>query len=445
MSFTSTSLPLSETCKSTSSIPEAVTITFTCILFVSLIGISIYAARTEQDLSSKWQSSKKKWFVAWIKSTWKHRGCYLPALTHLFDQVTDIGVVFEFADLSRIEKKLNTSDFNYCPGVNTTQLFYVSLSALLLYRVISAIVIGRKTRSIWRFVSQLFDLELFYAILNNYRAKSREAGKPQRLIQSLEASLESMFQTLIQFYFIAKTSIYGESSVNALIFMSFAVSLLSMISKAINEDKSLIPETNDETLKEYDMWNQKWYRYEPKRFVRNFKFGCKLCFLTFGSMLLANETCVTWCSRIRRKKSKKKTEQKKYTVKTSNDRKMLEIELQIQNNETTLTNKDDDEEEKEEKKAENENATDANFGYQDYEAKYIRNYGSEAGLHCSVNRWLHCECISLLWVLRVLFRVIDVITHIFYAWLLWMILSIGWSIFYFAVFSIIPVVSLIAG
>ena len=174
----------------------------------------------------------KDFFTIWWNEIKRLKTCYLVALRHELDQVTDIAVMIEFGKLARQEK---TSD-KQCEPVNFDWLLRFSVVFFLLYRLISAYSLYDITRKPRRFVYQLFDLELFRTLLVNHAAKSKSACNPQRWIQSLEAIWESTPQALIQLFYIVQISTVGKRP-NWIVLVSFGYSILSIANKSTSEDK----------------------------------------------------------------------------------------------------------------------------------------------------------------------------------------------------------------
>eukprot|EP01084_Bolivina_argentea_P255224 429205_1 len=165
-----------------------------------------------------------KWFI----ELHRKRQCYIALIAHIFDQATDITVLISFYELSVKEE----SGEIVCDGINMTYLFYLSIFILVLYRTISSIFIFIYTKRIRSAILQFADLEIFHAIMINWKLHSREPSNPQRWIQSWEAAFESAPQSLLQFVFLMKTGSFG----NGLIVVSFIFSLFSMISRVITDD-----------------------------------------------------------------------------------------------------------------------------------------------------------------------------------------------------------------
>ena len=169
----------------------------------------------------------------WFIDVWKKRKCYFPLLTHIIDQMTDVGVIIAFALLYLKEEK-SSHGRSYCEPINPLYLLILSLFSFWFYRIASAFAIYNQTKSVTRIILQLLDLELFRALLINYKLNTLTPSNPQRWIQSLEAVFEAFPQTLIQLFFVTKTN-----SLDSLVLFSIIWSLWSIVSKTCNEDEIL--------------------------------------------------------------------------------------------------------------------------------------------------------------------------------------------------------------
>ena len=122
-------------------------------------------------------------FLKYIpKEIWNKRRCYFPFATHLVDQATDIGVIIKFYQISEYESENNVN----CPNINGTNLFCLSLTAFIFYRVVSCIWIYNITKG-KKFDTflQLFDLKLYHALYINFVLNKQTPSNPQRYLQVL--------------------------------------------------------------------------------------------------------------------------------------------------------------------------------------------------------------------------------------------------------------------
>ena len=169
-------------CTVTSPLPQVVTYIYGSILFVFLLVLSIIGYRDSDYLNfGLFKQSPKKFVKLWFKATWSKKRCYMPAITHIMDQVTDAGVIIEFYLLSRKEYNLNNTNFDYCNGVNTLYLFIASIFFFILYRIVTSAVIWDRTKSIWQTSIQLMDFLIFQSIYVGYILNGETASNPQRV------------------------------------------------------------------------------------------------------------------------------------------------------------------------------------------------------------------------------------------------------------------------
>ncbi len=100
----------------------------------------------------------------WFMDVYKRRRCYIPIITRLLDQITDIAVVIQFGELA--------SSNTRCGGLNMKYLFSLSIFVLLFYRTISSFLIFQATKSCSKFIFQFFDFALFIIKKNNFNQRS---------------------------------------------------------------------------------------------------------------------------------------------------------------------------------------------------------------------------------------------------------------------------------
>ena len=204
---------------------------------------AIYKQQTSSSLSSanvhqesnttskkKSKSKQPSLIKSWFLDVWFRRRCFIPLLTHLIDQVTDVGVILNFWYLSRKQEK----DKSVCQSITVLYLFIGSVFAFIFYRVVSSVAMYNQTKKCYRFLFQLLDLELYRTLWVNYKLGKGKPNNAQRWIQSQEAFLEAFPQTLIQLYYVVKV---GTNEASGLVIFSFTMSLLSMIGKTVSEDK----------------------------------------------------------------------------------------------------------------------------------------------------------------------------------------------------------------
>ena len=176
-------------CTTSSIITTNVTIGYGCVYGLLLIAVSIYSFRFLMQYNAKFQAAScSKKMKMWLNDSWKRKNCYIPILTHLFDQITDVSVGMQFLDLALTK---STNDWEACNGLNMWYMFAINVGSMVIYRVISSFLIYQSSRSIKRLIYQLADIELFRALYINYLCNKTEPCDPQRWITAMEATLES--------------------------------------------------------------------------------------------------------------------------------------------------------------------------------------------------------------------------------------------------------------
>ena len=177
-------------CEVTSLLPAWMTTACasTYILLLCLLLAVTYIKLTDKALS--W----KKRAIETILSVKTKKSCYFPFLTHIFDQATDIGVIVEFYYLWQKEEKHGG---DVCSGVSGFFMFFLSIAAFFLYRIVSSVLIFNRTKSLFRAILQFFDLLLFHSLYINYLQKTKTPSSPQKWIQFL-----GMYPFFLFFYFV---------------------------------------------------------------------------------------------------------------------------------------------------------------------------------------------------------------------------------------------------
>lgn len=119
-------------------------------------------------------------------------------------------------------------------------LFCLSLFFLLFYRITSATMVFIGTRNIWYSIGQfLFEYMLYRAIYVNYRLKCVKPSSPQKWLQNMESMLEAFPQLVLQMFYTIQIN-----GLQWFVMISIAFSMLSMVSKAVSEDKALFKDEN---------------------------------------------------------------------------------------------------------------------------------------------------------------------------------------------------------
>eukprot|EP01083_Nonionella_stella_P273475 927671_1 len=225
------------TCSTQSDISDYVTIAY-CSLYITFLNVvSAYSFYFLMKYSAKFRKkSCIKKFKMWFMDIWKRRRCYVPLVTHIFDQITDYSVAIQFLLLAQSQYQ---HDWKDCQGLNIWYLFILTILSMAIYRIISSFLIYQFTKSITRIVIQLLDFELLRALYINYLCDNIEPCYPQRWLTTLEACLESSPQALIQMVYLTRTNTFGSSY---LVVISLLSSQWSIISKLASDDKVIVIE-----------------------------------------------------------------------------------------------------------------------------------------------------------------------------------------------------------
>eukprot|EP01083_Nonionella_stella_P047776 127895_1 len=224
-------------CSTRSELSEYVTIAYGSLYAILVFMVSGYSFRFLMEYSSKFQKgSCPKKVKLWFMDIWKRRRCYVPLITHIFDQVTDYSVAIQFFILSRTQSH---NDYASCAGLNIWYLFILTILSMAIYRIVSSFLIYQFTQSIGRIIIQLLDFELLRALYINYLCDKIEPCDPQRWLTTLEACLESSPQALIQLIYLSRTNTFTSSE---LVVISLVSSLWSIVSKLASDDKVTVIE-----------------------------------------------------------------------------------------------------------------------------------------------------------------------------------------------------------
>eukprot|EP01084_Bolivina_argentea_P122635 217309_1 len=165
----------------------------------------------------------------WIKSLWKMKKVYISIVPHIFDQATDIGVLFQYYALWKDD------DFTI---IEAQYWFSMGIFVIVLHKVISCIAVFLLLRNWKDVVYQLFDILMVKAVYANYKLGIDEPSSGQRYLQVLEATFESGPQILISMAFILKTHIW-----DGVVLVSIVASLWTLTSRISSDDKSVLAAT----------------------------------------------------------------------------------------------------------------------------------------------------------------------------------------------------------
>ena len=216
----------------------------------------------------------KDWTLnAFRKDLWSKKKCFMPIIANIFDQSSDIGFMFGMGQLMT-QEMINDKD---CPNINATYLFALSLFFFLFYRVISGVMVFIATRNIWYALGQFsFEYMLYRAVWVNYVMKCKDPCSPQRWLQNMEAMLEAFPQLIIQMFFFIKSDEF-----EGFVILSIVFSMISMINKAVSEDKQLFIKKIDQVSGDVtDNWQDAKWNLHRFPFV-NLKYLIRALFRMF--------------------------------------------------------------------------------------------------------------------------------------------------------------------
>eukprot|EP01084_Bolivina_argentea_P154087 268636_1 len=208
--------------------------------------------RTNEKTRDKWYDGIKEWFSL-IREKKK---IYLSLVPHIFDQATDIGVIYQYYALWKDTEK-DTKEIN---AVNPKNFFYASIFVIILHRIISSIAIYNLTRKWKDFILQTFDLMLVKAIWVNYKLRKHDKANPQRFLEILEATFESGPQLLISSAYILKTTANDSGTITPLMIISVLSSLWSITSRVATDDKSLFVRMSNDRYR--NAWTESGFTYK---------------------------------------------------------------------------------------------------------------------------------------------------------------------------------------
>ena len=181
----------------------------------------------------------RKKLKSFVKDLRSKKKCFFPVIANIFDQSSDIGFIFGMYGLM-IEETSNNND---CENINALYLFCLSLFFFLFYRVTSAIMVYNGTKNSRYAIGQfLFEFMLYRSIYVNYQLKCKEPSSGQQWIQNMESMLEAFPQLILQTYYTVQV---GGGTVEWFVMISIGFSMLSMVNKAVSEDKALFMKEMD--------------------------------------------------------------------------------------------------------------------------------------------------------------------------------------------------------
>eukprot|EP01084_Bolivina_argentea_P296579 510807_1 len=190
-----------------------------------------------------------KFFRYWTKSLWTKKSIYISIIPHLFDQATDVGVLYTYYEIWQNPQIYPIPN----ERLNMKAIFFSSVFIIIESKIISCGAIFAITRKYIDILLQFVDLMMLKAVYLNYKYKTNEPGNAQRYLQILEATFESAPQIVISMIFILKTQ-----TTDVLVLISTVSSLWTLTSRVKNDDKHLLEEdwrNSDFSLKKFPCVN----------------------------------------------------------------------------------------------------------------------------------------------------------------------------------------------
>eukprot|EP01084_Bolivina_argentea_P209368 356643_1 len=189
----------------------------------------------------------RKFLKLWVKSLWKMKKIYISIIPHIFDQATDLGVLFQYHAFWKN---------NTFTAIKAQYWFFTSIIVIVLYKFISCISVYLLTKSPKDVVYQFFDVLMLKAVYANYKLKTDEPSNAQRYLQVLEATFESGPQILISMAFILKTNVW-----DGIVLVSIFASLWTLTSRVASDDKSVVADRWKSIEFTYKRWPIVNWRY----------------------------------------------------------------------------------------------------------------------------------------------------------------------------------------
>ena len=157
--------------------------------------------------------------------------------SHLFDTVTDFGLIYEWGILYKMQQ----DDENFLGGKKTVDigaLFFCSLFVVIYYRIGSAFQVYRLNHSfsdaIYQFLFDFFIIKLVY--INLVKMHSYKPLEMVKIMRGIEGSHESAYQAILSLVFLIKTNFGDIEQQSIIAIISLIFSLLSLISRFIAFD-----------------------------------------------------------------------------------------------------------------------------------------------------------------------------------------------------------------
>eukprot|EP01083_Nonionella_stella_P076748 209286_1 len=191
--------------------------------------------------------SKMPFVKLWFKILWKMRTIYGSFFVHIFDVLTDILVITEWWNLENV---------NGIDHIDSRIMAQCGIAVLVFHRVISSLAFWLKEKNILRCLLQLLDLLIFQeiyvghsALITQFRNQSISKTKHSKdaidtstsfkTVRNLEATFESLPQSILQLVFIVRTNElnhYDSITLTVISILSIIQSTVSMANSILKND-----------------------------------------------------------------------------------------------------------------------------------------------------------------------------------------------------------------
>eukprot|EP01084_Bolivina_argentea_P277183 473148_1 len=199
--------------------------------------IELHASGSEEKHQPKSKPYTGNFCIDWMKSIWNKKKIYWAILPHIFDQATDVGIIYQYYyDWMNHDQSSTTKQTN--ETINPFYFFVFGISIIIFQRIISTITIYTMTNNSTAAILQFFDVLMVKAVWVNYILQLDEPCNPQRYIELLESCFESSPQIILSMGYILKSAADGHN-IAPIFVISTAFSLWSLTSKVASDDRIL--------------------------------------------------------------------------------------------------------------------------------------------------------------------------------------------------------------
>eukprot|EP01084_Bolivina_argentea_P017570 32806_1 len=192
-------------------------------------------ANNLEDKSISCSKRLLKFIKYWGKSLWTKKKIYISIVPHLFDQATDLGVIYTYYTIWNYPDQYKQEN----ERIQMKAIFYSSIAVIIMHKTISCGAIYALTKNMFDVFLQFIDFMMIKAIYLNYKLDTKEPGNAQRYLQILEGTFESGPQILISILFITKT--YDPNTgIDPIILISTVSSIWTLTARVTSDDKLVL-------------------------------------------------------------------------------------------------------------------------------------------------------------------------------------------------------------